>query len=119
VSDFAKVLEPDKFNVGYIPDDIQHYPIINPKINLLIGEESKRVFEMRVVVTNPNAVSDMEREKSGVLRQKYVQFLQGAEQDQSQDQRQLEEISRYMTYEWQDMREVRGQRRSSPLRQGA
>lgn len=107
VSDFAKVLEPDKFNVGYIPDDIQHYPIINPKINLLVGEESKRVFEMRVIVTNPNAVSDIEREKSDVLRQKYIQFLQGAQQDPMQDQRQLEEISRYMTYEWQDMREIR------------
>lgn len=107
VSDFAKVLEPDKFNVGYIPDDIQHYPIINPKINLLVGEESKRVFEMRVVVTNPNAVSDIEREKTETLRQKYMQFLQGSQQDPMQDQRQLEEISRYMTYEWQDMREVR------------
>lgn len=58
-------------------------------------------------MTNPNAVSDIEREKSDVLRQKYVQFLQGAQQDPMQDQRQLEEISRYMTYEWQDMREIR------------
>lgn len=107
VGDFAKVLEPDKFNVGFIPDDIQHYPIINPKINLLVGEESKRVFEMRVIVTNPNAVSDIEREKTKVLKEKYIQFLQGAQQEQQQDQRQLEEISRYMTYEWQDMREIR------------
>lgn len=107
VGDFVKVLQPERFNVGFIPDDIQHYPIINPKLNLLIGEESKRVFEMRVVVTNPNAVSDMERVKAKALKERYVAFVKGAQQDPQADQRQLEEISRYMTYEWQDMREAR------------
>lgn len=107
VSDFVKVLQPERFNVGFIPDDIQHYPILNPKLNLLIGEEGKRVFEMRVVVTNPNAVSEMEREKARALRERYVAFVRGAQQDPQADRRQLEEISRYMTYEWQDMREAR------------
>lgn len=107
VSDFTKVLQPEKFNVGFIPDDIQHYPIINPKLNLLIGEESKRVFEMRVIVTNPTAVSDMEREKANVLRDQYIAFLQDSNQDPQADQRKLEAINEYMTYEYQDMREIR------------
>lgn len=107
VEDFAKVIEPDKFSIGFIPDDIQHYPIINPKINLLVGEESKRVFEMRVVVTNPNAVSDIERNKANALREKYIAFLQGSQQEQEQDQKQIADIQRYINYEWQDMREIR------------
>ena len=93
VGDFVKVLQPERFNIGFIPDDIQHYPIINPKLNLLIGEESKRVFEMRVVVTNPNAVSDIERMKSKALKERYVAFVKGAQQDPQADLRQLEEIN--------------------------
>lgn len=106
-SDFARVLQPERFNVGFIPDDIQHYPIINPKLNLLVGEEGKRVFEMRVVVTNPTAVSEMEEARAAALKRRYIAFLQEAQQDPQADQRKLERISEYMTYEWQDAREVR------------
>lgn len=35
------VLNPDNIEAGYIPDNIQHYPIINSKLNVLRGEESK------------------------------------------------------------------------------
>lgn len=107
LADFVNVLEPDKFMSGAIPDDIQHYPIINPKLNLLVGEETKRVFDMRVVVTNPNAVSEIERNKADALKQKYIEFLQSSQGDQNQDMHRLDDINRYITYEWQDMREVR------------
>jgi hypothetical protein len=36
---------------------------MNSKLNVLRGEESKRVFDFRVVVTNPNAISEIEENK--------------------------------------------------------
>jgi len=57
MSDLELILNPDNLNAGYIPDSIQHYPILNSKLNVLRGEESKRLFDFRLIVTNPNAVS--------------------------------------------------------------
>ena len=58
-----QVINPEHIQAGFIPDKIQHYPIMNSKLNVLRGEESKRVFDYRVVVTNPNAVSEIENNK--------------------------------------------------------
>lgn len=44
LDDMRRVVAPDLRNIGFRPEDLQHYPIINPKINLLVGEERKRVF---------------------------------------------------------------------------
>ena len=57
MNDMQSVLNPDNIQAGYIPDKIPHYPILNSKLNVLRGEESKRVFDYRVVITNPNAIS--------------------------------------------------------------
>jgi len=40
---------------------------MNTKLDLLRGEESKRVFDYRVIVTNPNAVSEIETNKKNYL----------------------------------------------------
>jgi len=63
MSDLELVLNPENVRAGYVPDKIQHYPIINSKLNVLRGEESKRLFDFKVVVTNPNAISEIEENK--------------------------------------------------------
>lgn len=42
---------------------------------MLRGEESKRVFDFRVVVTNPNAVSEIENNKKQELVQRLQQIV--------------------------------------------
>lgn len=105
--DMKKVIAPDMRGVSFNPDEIQHYPIINPKVNLLVGEERKRVFDYRVIVTNPNGVSEVEREKRDEVRRRYEEFLGGDQQEEAQDIAQISRINEFMTYEWQDMREMR------------
>ena len=63
MSDLEFILNPDHLSAGFIPDRIQHYSIINSKLNVLRGEESKRVFDFKVVVTNPNAITEIENNK--------------------------------------------------------
>jgi len=63
------VLNPDGIQAGFIPDRIQHYPLINTKLDLLRGEESKRIFDYRVIVTNPTSISEIENNKKDYLFQ--------------------------------------------------
>ena len=39
MKDLMLVINPDNIQAGFIPDKIQHYPIMNSKLNVLRGEE--------------------------------------------------------------------------------
>lgn len=107
MEDLMMVINPENLSAGFIPDRIQHYPIINSKLNVLRGEEAKRIFDFRVVVTNPNAISEMEKEKRDALYQRIQQLLMETSQSEEEFNAELDKISDYFTYEWQDIREVR------------
>lgn len=107
MSDLQLVINPDNIEAGYIPDKIQHYPIMNSKLNVLRGEESKRVFDFKVVVTNPNAISEIEDNKKNELLQRLQEMIQDDSLSEDEYNAKLEKINDYYTYEWQDIREVR------------
>lgn len=107
MSDLEMILNPEKLQAGFIPDRIQHYPIMNSKLNVLKGEESKRIFDFKVVITNPNAISEIENNKKQELLQKLQEWVSNTAQSEEEANQELERISDYYTYEWQDMREIR------------
>ena len=107
MSDLEMILNPEKLQAGFIPDRIQHYPIMNSKLNVLRGEESKRVFDFKVVVTNPNAITEIENNKKQELLQKLQEWVSNTSQSEEEANQELEKINDYYTYEWQDMREIR------------
>lgn len=107
MEDMQLVLNPDDLKAGFIPDRIQHYPIMNSKLNLLRGEESKRVFDFRVVVTNPLAISEIENNKKNELLQRLQEEVSDTSQTEDEFNEKLEKINDYYTYEWQDLREIR------------
>ena len=107
MEDMQAVINPENLKVGYIPDRIQHYPIINSKLNVLRGEESKRVFDYRVVVTNPNAISEIEENKKNALLASLQQLIADESISEEQFNQELDKLNDYYTYQWQDLREVR------------
>jgi hypothetical protein len=107
MQDMQLVLNPDDLEAGYIPDRIQHYPIMNSKLNVLRGEESKRVFDFRVVVTNPLAISEIENNKKAELLQRLQETISDTAQSEDEFNQELEKINDYYTYEWQDLKEIR------------
>ena len=107
MSDLEIILNPEKLQAGFIPDRIQHYPIMNSKLNVLRGEESKRVFDFKVVVTNPNAITEIENNKKQELLQKLQEWVSNTSQSEEEANQELEKINDYYSYEWQDMREIR------------
>lgn len=107
MSDLTQVLNPYALNANFIPDKIQHYPIINSSLNVLQGEESRRVFDYKVIVTNPNAISEKENTKKQELVQKLQEWVSNTAQSEEEAQQELQKLGDYFSYEWQDMREVR------------
>lgn len=107
IEDMVKVLNPEKVSAEYVPNDIQHMPIINSKVDVLRGEEIDRVFDYRVVVTNPNAISSIEEEKRNVVLQVLQQEIQSASKSDEEFQQRLQKHSDYFALEYQDMREMR------------
>ena len=107
MNDLEYLINPENIKAGFIPDRVQHYPIINSKINILKGEESKRLFDYRVVVTNPNAISEIENNKKAEILQRLQEWVQNTSQSEEEANQELEKINYYYTYQWQDMREIR------------
>ena len=107
MSDLELILNPDHLKAEFIPDRITHYPIMNSKLNVLIGEESKRVFDFRVVITNPNSISEIENTKRDAIRERLQQLLSDDTISKEDFNQKLEQMNDFFTYEYQDMREVR------------
>lgn len=108
MDDLELICNPEGIKANFIPDKIQHYSIMNSKLNVLKGEELGRVFDYRVIVTNPNAISEIEDNKKQALFQSMQQIIQDNSLSEEQFNQELEKLNDYYTYEWQDFKEVIG-----------
>ena len=107
MSDLEIILNPTNLQSGTVPDQIQHYPIMNSKLNVLRGEESKRLFDFRVVITDSSSISTIEDNKKKELMSKLNQLLENQNLEEEEFNAELEKLNDYINYEWQDMREKR------------
>lgn len=107
MTDLKALINPYDIDASFIPDNIQHYPIINSKLEILRGEEAKRLFDFRAVVTNPSAISEMEEEKNNEVNAMLQQLISNESQSEEEFNKELEKMADYFTYEYQDKREIR------------
>lgn len=104
IRDLQDVVNPYQMDASFIPDNIPHHPILVPKVDLLVGEEIKRRFDWKVVVTNANAITKKEEDKKAMLTQKLTEFIQANYTDEELEKK-FKELEDYMKYDWQDLRE--------------
>ena len=102
--DIQYVLNPNKLKANFIPENLQHYPTINSKLNVLRGEDITRPFEWHVVVTNPNAISEIEERKKEAILQSLQEIIQDQSMSDEDAKKRLQEQDDYFKYEYQDMR---------------
>lgn len=105
--DVELILNPDNVNALYVPESIQHFPIMNSKLHVLQGEESKRRFEFKVVVTNPNSISEIENSKLSMLQEQVQAMIEDENLSEEEFNKELDKLSYYFDYQWQDMIEMR------------
>lgn len=106
-SDFVSFINPEQVSANFIPEKIPHFPLMNAKLNVLRGEESARPFNYKIVVTNPNAVSEKEKAKKKEAFDLLKQLITNQELSEEERDAELSQLGRYMNFEWQDLREVR------------
>lgn len=106
--DIELILNPNQIQASYIPDKVQHYPIINAKLNVLAGEESKRLYNWRLIITNPDAVSEIEEASKAQWMQDLAAWATSDSQSEEEAMTDLERIQKYNKYQWKDIREIRG-----------
>ena len=104
--DLQLVLNPYKLDAEFIPDNIQHYPIMNSKLNVLVGEELRRPFDYRVIITNPEAISELEENKRKAVQDAITQWIQDTSMDEEEAARRLDEEGEYFEYDYQDFLEL-------------
>lgn len=110
--DFKRITNPFKVSDGF-PATPQDFNIIRPKVDLLIGEETKRPFNFRVVRTSQDATSDLMDQEKEMLIQYMMSAIMGrmSPEQQQQFQQQLqsgeimppEEIGKYMRRDYKDV----------------
>ena len=110
--DFKRITNPFKVDDGF-PATPQDFNIIRPKIDLLIGEETKRPMNFRVVRTSQEAVSDlMDKEKEMLMQYMMSAIMAKMDPEQQQQfQKQLqsgeimppEQIAKYMDSTYKDV----------------
>lgn len=113
--DLKYVTNPFKQQDGF-PATAQDYNIVKPKIDLLLGEETKRPFNFRVVRTSEIATSEMQDKAKELL----IQYIQAAimsklgPEEQARYQEALqsgeimppEQIQKYMSRDYKDIAEM-------------
>lgn len=105
--DVELILNPDSVNALYVPESIQHFPIMNSKLHVLQGEEAKRRFEFKVVVTNPNSISEIENSKLAMLQEQVQAMIEDENLTEEEFNKELDKLSYYFDYQWQDIIEMR------------
>lgn len=110
--DFKSITNPFKVEDGF-PATPHDFNIIRPKVDLLIGEETKRPLNFRVIRTSQEATSEMQEKE----RQMILQYIEAAitanmsPEEAQQFQQQLqsgeimppEQIAKYMDKDYKDI----------------
>ena len=105
--DMQSIINPDNQTASFIPEKIPHYPIMNSKLNVLRGEELARIFDYRVIITNPNAISEIEEQKKQQLFANLQELIANTSQSEEEFNAELQKLNDYYNYEYQDFREIR------------
>lgn len=110
--DFRRITNPFKVEEGF-PATPQDFNIIRPKVDLLIGEETKRPMNFQVVRTSQEAASELMDKEKELLMQYIMAAITGrmSPEEAQQFQQQLERgevmppeaIAKYMQKDYKDV----------------
>ena len=103
--EMEKVINPWKIKGFEFPDELQNFPLLNPKVDLLVGESYKRLFNPRVVAVNHDAVSDKEVQYKNSIMQYMSELVISESFDEQQAKLRLESLSKWDSWNTQDIRE--------------
>ena len=107
--DLIRVLNPNgfKFERKDMYTQINHYPIVNKVIELLVGEEMASQMDLKAVITNPTSITEKEKNKKAEIIRSLQQVIEDTSLSEEEYNQRIQELQKYYTYEYQDIREMR------------
>lgn len=105
MKDVESILNPEGIDYGVETQKIQHYPVMNTKIDLLLGEERNTIIEDRAVVTNPSSISEIEDSRINEIKRRLQEDITNTSYSDQERQLRLQEMELTFNYDYQDIRE--------------
>lgn len=106
-ADLEYVCNPLGLNEGEFPATLQHYDVISPAINLLIGEESQRSDNSLVISESPNDINRKNKALAdkikSLLQQELLAAIDPSTVDPNQPLPTPEELIKYEKYNVSDL----------------
>lgn len=106
--DFEKYINPDNLDLESLPASFQHVGIENSKINLLLGEYSKRKKEFKAYISSndTDGISRKEQALMDKIKEELTNIITTTSVSQEEIQKRLEQLQKWQTYDFQDVAEI-------------
>lgn len=105
--DLKYVTDPYKVNDSF-PATLQNFNIIKPKVDLLLGEETKRPFSFRVAQTNEEATSQLQEKYKELLTTTLLEMASEGDPETPVSEKEVDKLAAigdYMTRDYSDIAE--------------
>jgi len=108
VKDFEKYINPDNLDLESLPASFQHVGIENSKINLLLGEYSKRKKEFKAYISanDKDGISRKEEQLMEQITSELTSMIKSTSITEEEIKKRLEQLNKYQTYDFQDIAEI-------------
>jgi hypothetical protein len=111
--ELEKISNPYNLQGSTFPTTPRNYPITNPYIKKLVGEEFNRRFDWHLAVINPDAISSKMAEMKEIINNKVIEIIQNQQKltpEQLQDPKIQEQVQAEIQAEVEKVGEYRDRR---------
>ena len=108
VKDFEKFINPDNLDLESLPASFQHIGIENSKINLLLGEYSKRKKEFKAYISanDRDGISRKEETLMDQIKEELTDIIKKDSISEEEIVKRLKQLQEFQTYQFQDVAEI-------------
>jgi hypothetical protein len=108
VKDFEKFINPDNLDLESLPASFQHIGIENSKINLLLGEYSKRKKEFKAYISanDRDGISRKEETLMDQIKEELTNIIKKDSISEEEIVKRLKQLQEFQTYQFQDVAEI-------------
>ncbi len=106
--DFEKYINPDNLDLESLPASFQHIGIENSKINLLLGEYSKRKKEFKAYISanDKDGISRKEEQLMEQIKSELTSIITSTSITEEEIQKRLKQLEQWQSYDFQDIAEI-------------
>jgi hypothetical protein len=97
-----RVVNPFRIHFGELPTSYRNYPLINPNIEILLGEERKRFFKPMFINVNEDAVSNYLNKLNDELVERTIGKIANGAFSKEQAEKEVAEFEKWNKYHFKD-----------------